>query len=171
MNKNSSLIIYFSRADENYNVGNLTIGNTEVIANYIKELCNSEMHKVERVKDYPKAYTPCTEEAKDELKKKARPNIKNVITDISKYDIIFIGGPVWWGTYPCPLFTQLEKLNYKGKIIMPFTTHEGSGLGSCVSDVKKICHDATVKDGLAIQGSTVKRAKDSVKAWIEKNLK
>ena len=54
---------------------------------------------------------------------------------------------------------------------MPFTTHEGSGLGSCVSDVKKICHDATVKDGLAIQGSTVKRAKDSVKAWIEKNLK
>ena len=76
MSKKSSLIIYFSRADENYNVGNLTVGNTEVIANYIKEICNSDMHKVERVKDYPKAYTPCTEEAKDELKKKQDQKLK-----------------------------------------------------------------------------------------------
>lgn len=62
--------------------------------------------------------------------------------------------------------TQLERLNWNGKIVMPFTTHEGSGLGNCVSTIQKICLGADVKEGLAIRGSSVKDAKNRVEDWI-----
>ena len=171
-NKRKGLIIYFSRADENYNVGNLTIGNTEQIVNMIKEkIPEIDVFKVERKKDYPKEYTPCTVEAKDELKMKARPELKESLSDIKKYDIILIGYPIWWGTFPCPLFTQLEKLDFKNKIVLPFCTHEGSGISGSMSDIKKCCSGAIIKEGLSIQGSTVKNSKATVFKWIDNNFK
>ena len=88
------------------------------------------------------------------------------ITDISDYEVIYIGSPIFWGTMPMSMFTQLEKLDFTGKTIKVFTTHEGSGLGTVVSDVRKICKGADVLDSLAIQGSFVHEAKAKVKNWI-----
>ena len=65
------------------------------------------------------------------------------------------------------MFTQLEKLDFTGKIIKVFTTHEGSGLGNVVSDVRKICKGATILDSIAIQGSLVYESKEKVKEWID----
>ena len=87
--------------------------------------------------------------------------------DISEYEVIYIGSPIYWGTMPMSMCTQLEKLDFTGKTIKVFTTHEGSGLGTVVADVKKICKGATVLDSLAIQGSTVYDAKGRVQNWIK----
>ena len=96
----------------------------------------------------------------------SRPEIKRILKDISDYEVIYIGGPIYWGTFPMSMFTQLEKLNFTGKKIMVFTTHEGSGLGNSVTDIQALVPNANVETGLAIQGSTVNTAKPKVEAWI-----
>ena len=161
-----SLVIYFSRADENYAVGYIDKGNTEVIAEYIKEFTGADLFKVEPVKPYSKSYKECCDEALEEKRENARPELKRYLDDISNYEVIYIGSPIYWGTMPMSMFTQLEKLDFTGKIVKVFTTHEGSGLGNVVSDVKKICKGANVLDSLAIQGSFIYEAKEKVKNWI-----
>ena len=168
-----ALVIYFSRADENYFGGSMRYiskGNTEVIAEYIQEIVGADLFKVERKVPYSKDYMTCIKEAQVEQRNNERPELVNYIDDISTYDVIFIGAPIYWGTMPQPMFTLLEKLDFNNKIIMPFTTHEGSGLANVVTDIKRIAKGADIKPGLAIVGSTVNTAKNKVEAWIKNNI-
>ena len=169
-----SLVIYFSRADENYFGGSMRYiekGNTEVIAEYIRDLVGVDLFKVERKMPYSPDYKKCIEEAKIEQRNNELPELVNYLDDISSYDVIFIGGPIYWGTLPQPMFTELSRLDFNGKIIMPFSTHEGSGLAHIVSDIKKYASNAIIKEGLAIMGSKVYGAKDEVDLWIKRNIK
>ena len=136
---NKGIIIYFSRADENYSVGYITKGNTEVVAEYIRDITKADMFKVERKVPYAKDYNTCIKQAQDEQRRGERPELKQMLNSIEDYDVVFVGSPIYWGTMPNPLLTQLEKLNWQGKTVMPFTTHEGSGLGNVVADLKNIC--------------------------------
>lgn len=166
----SDLIIYFSRNGENYLGGelkNLEKGNTEVIAEYIQEFTGAEMFKVEAAEDYPEDYMQCIDVAKKELESDARPELKDSLDGIDAYDRIFIGFPNWWGTFPMAMFTQLEKLDFAGKTVKPFVTHEGSGFGNAEKDLKKICQGADIKKGLSIPGAEVHDAKGMVKLWVE----
>lgn len=170
MADNKSLIIYYSRKGQNYSNGNiidLNIGNTEVISNYIKEATGADTFKVETVKDYPIDYMETTEVAQKEQQENARPELKETLDNINDYDIIYIGTPNWWGTLPMAMFTQLEQLDFSGKTIKPFVTHEGSGLGSVIKDLKKLCSGAEIKNGLPIHGSEVDQSKDKVLYWLE----
>ena len=168
-----ALVIYFSRADENYFGGSMRYiskGNTEVIAEYIQEIVGADLFKVERKVPYSKDYMTCIKEAQVEQRNNERPELVNYINDISNYDVIFIGAPIYWGTMPQPMFTLLEKLDFNNKVIMPFTTHEGSGLANVVTDIKRIAKGANIKPGLAIVGSSVNTAKNKVEAWIKNNI-
>ncbi len=163
-----SMIIYFSRADENYFGGSMKYiekGNTEVIAEYIKEFTNGDLFKVEPLTPYSANYMECIEEAKVRTREKNAP-IKENVPDISSYEVLYIGAPVYWGGMPQEMFTALEGLDYTGKIIRPFVTHEGSGLSSIPSQLKEICVGGTVEDGIAITGSTVNSAKGKIEDWI-----
>ena len=161
-----SLIIYFSRADENYSVGYIDKGNTEVIAEYIQELTNADMFKVERKIPYAKDYNTCIKQAQEEQEAGIRPELVKQLSNIDDYDVIYIGAPIYWGGLPQPLFTQLEKLNWNGKIVKPFATHEGSGLGSIPYQLQKICQGAKIEYGLAIRGASVHSAKPKVAEWV-----
>ena len=166
----SSLVIYFSRSGENYFGGqlkNIEKGNTEVIAEYIQELAGADLFKVEPAVEYPADYMQCIDVAKKEQQDGARPEIKETLDDISSYDTIYIGFPNWWGTLPMAMFTQLEQLDFSGKTVKPFVTHEGSGFGSSARDIKKLCAGADIKKGLSIPGANVGSAKDLVSAWIK----
>lgn len=165
----SDLVIYFSRNGENYFGGvlkNIEKGNTEVIAEYIKEITGADLFKVEPKVDYPEDYMECIDVAKKEQQNDARPEIKESLDDISSYDTIYIGFPNWWGTLPMPMFTQLEQLDFSDKTVNPFVTHEGSGFGSSQRDLKKLCEGAEIKKGLSIPGADVYDVKNIVETWI-----
>ena len=91
---------------------------------------------------------------------------KENVPDISSYEVIYIGSPVYWGRMPEEMFTALNGLVYTGKIVRPFVTHEGSGLSSIPSQLKSICVGAKVKSGIAITGSTVDSARNKIENWI-----
>ena len=159
-----SLIIYFSRADENYAVGYIEKGNTEIVAEYVQELTGADMFKVEPEVPYAADYTTCIEEAK---KRVGNAPIKEKLTDISAYDTIYVMSPIYWGTYAPEMETALAGLDFSGKTVRIVSTHEGSGLASMPSDVKKMCKGATVETkGLAIRGSQAKNAKKAVEDWL-----
>lgn len=165
------LIAYFSRRGSNYVSGrivDLSIGNTEVVAKMIQEMIASDMFHIEAVKSYPKDYTETTEVAQDELRTNARPELTNRVENMDSYDVIFLGYPNWWGTMPMPVFTFLEEYDFSGKTIVPFCTHEGSGLGRSEKDIAKLCPEATVLKGLAIHGTSAGSAKTNVSNWLDK---
>lgn len=167
----SNLIVYFSREGNNYvngSIKNLKIGNTEVAAKMIQEIAGGDLFKLDPVKKYSLDYTECTNEAKDELRANARPKVK-LYPDVSKYNVIHLGYPNWWGTMPMCVFTFLERFDFTGKIICPFCTHEGSGMGRSEADIKKVCSGAKIEKGLAIHGADVQQSRAAIENWL-KNL-
>ncbi|MBR6220477.1 MAG: NAD(P)H-dependent oxidoreductase [Clostridia bacterium] len=168
-----NLIIYYSRRGQNYlngSIVDLVKGNTERVAEYIRNAVGGDLFEVETVKEYSTDYMTCTEEAKDELRNNARPELKRTLNDVSDYDNIVVAGPCWWGTYPCAVFTQLEQLDFTGKKVFPVMTHEGSGLSGAPAALKKYCKGATVGAGLAVRGAEAARSESAVAAWSKKNL-
>ncbi len=164
MKDKKSLIIYFSRADENYNVGYVEKGNTEYIAEFVRDLTNADMFKVEPLVPYAKDYNTCIKEAKERI---GNAPIKETINDISNYEVIYIMTPIYWGTYAPELETAIKNLDFTGKTIRIITTHEGSGLANVVNDVKMICKGANVlDDAMAIIGSQAKNSREKIKSWI-----
>ena len=163
------LIAYFSRPGNNYVGGrivNLPVGNTEVVARMIREKTAGDLFRIEAVNPYPEDYTETTEVARKELSTNARPKLTGRLENPASYDVIFLGYPNWWGTMPMPVFTFLEAYEFSGKTIVPFCTHEGSGLGRSMAEIQKTCPHATILDGLAIRGGDVNSAQDEVSAWL-----
>lgn len=169
-----ALVIYYSRKGENYVNGSILSiekGNTERCAEYIRDAVGADMFEVDTVKPYSSNYMICTEEAKAELRAKARPKLKAYLDDISEYDTVFVLGPCWWGTYPCAVFSQLERLDLTGKTVAPLMTHEGSGLGSCERDLKNICKGASFVKGLAVHGADAEKSESTVAKWAKSIVK
>jgi flavodoxin len=164
------VIAYFSRKGQNYVSGgivDLKVGNTEVVANMIRNKTGGVLFHIESVTAYPNNYKEATEVAKNELRAKARPKLTGHIENIGAYDVIFLGYPNWWGTMPMPVYTFLESHDFSGKTIVPFCTHEGSGMGHSEQDIVKACPKATVLKGIAIHGTSASSAESSVSSWID----
>lgn len=171
MANSKSLIAYFSRKGNNYvggSIVNLPVGNTEVIARKIQKLTGSDTFQIRTVKSYPEDYTETTNVAQKEQRENARPELKEIVDDMDSYDVIYLGYPNWYGTMPMAVFTFLESYGFSGKTIVPFCTHEGSGMGNSESDIEKLCPNAKVLSGLAIRGGSVDRADKDVANWIKK---
>jgi len=168
-----NLILYYSRKGENYWSGGLKElkkGNTEIVAEYIQKAVGGDLFEIETVQDYSPSYMTCIEEAKDELRRKARPELKNYLENLDGYDNVFVCGPCWWGTFPMAVFTQLEKLDWTGKKVMAVMTHEGSGLGGSERDLKKICQGATFGKGFSVTGHDAANSEAQVAAWAKSQV-
>ncbi len=167
-NMNKSIVIFFSHAGDNYNVGIIEVGNTKIVADYISEITGAEQFEIVTHKYDGMAYMPLIELAKKEAKDGELPEYEGDI-DLSPYDTVFIGGPVWWGTYPQVMFTFFKNHanDLKGKTVIPFTTHEGSGLANCVEDVKEAFPGANVTKGFSIYGHEVRTNRAKVEKWIK----
>ena len=166
------LVVYFSRADENTGgVGYIEKGNTKILAEMIAERTHGDLFEIKTVKPYPKEYRPATEAAKQEKEENARPEIVGDLPDLSKYDVVFLGYPIWWSDMPMPVYTFLDRENFAGKIILPFCTHEGSGLSDTqrsIADVTK----ADVREGFALQGHIAQKSPEEARTalyeWMSK---
>ena len=166
-NMSKSIVIFFSHAGDNYSVGNIEVGNTKIVADYISEITGADQFEIETHKYDGMAYNPLIQLAKEEANKGELPPYEGDAPDLSQYDTVFIGGPVWWGTYPQVMFTLFKDINLDGKTVIPFTTHEGSGLASCVSDVKREFPKANVTKGWSIYGHEVRTGRAKVEKWLE----
>lgn len=171
MTNEKILIAYYSRKGNNYAGGsivNLPVGNTAVVAKKIQEITGGDLFQIETVKSYPADYTETTKVAEKELEAKARPELTETVADMDKYDVIYLGYPNWWGTMPMAVYTFLESYDLSGKTIIPFCTHEGSGMGSSEWELKKLCRNSKVLPGLAIKGSNAARADKDLQNWVKK---
>lgn len=163
------LVVFYSRADENYVNGmikRLETGNTELAAGIIQQLTGADSFKLEQAQPYSADYNECIEQARADQNRNARPRLVQCPESLDDYDIIYLGYPNYWNTMPMAVFTFLEQFDFSGKIIKPFCTHEGSGLGSSVKDIQTLCPTAKVGTGLAIRGSSVTKSKETIAQWI-----
>ena len=163
------LIAYYSRKGQNYvgsRIVNLAVGNTEVAAKMAQEITGGDLFEIRTVKAYPVDYTETTEVAAVEKRNNERPELAAHVDNMDEYDTIILGYPNWWGTPPMAVFTFLEEYDFTGKTILPFCTHEGSGMGGSERDIKRICPTAKVEKGLAIRGGTVNNAAGTIKSWL-----
>ena len=169
----ANLIVYYSRKGQNYwngSIRELKKGNTEIVAEFIQKAVGGDLFEIETVREYSKDYMTCTEEAQEELRTKARPELKAYLDDISEYDNVFVCGPCWWGTFPMAVLTQLEKLDFTGKKVFAVMTHEGSGLGGSERMLKASCKGAMIGRGLAVHGADAAKSEATVAAWARKSV-
>ena len=169
----SEIILYFSRNRNNYvngSIQDLSVGNTEVAAKIIQSITGAELFKIEPVIPYSADYSECIEQAKNDLRREARPELKAYPNDLNGYDTIYLGYPNYWGTMPVAVFSILEKYDLSGKTILPFCTHEGSGMGRSEADLKRLCPGAVIQNGLAIRGAAVSGARREIEDWIRGGL-
>lgn len=164
------LVVYFSRTGENYGVGYIKKGNTNIVAEIIANETKGHLFQIEPTKPYPEKYEDCVSQATKERRSQARPEIRHDI-DIEPYDVIFLGYPIWWGDMPMPVYTFLEKHDWNGKTIIPFCTHEGSGISGTEQNIRKACKGAIVKAGFSVEGHEAQnhqeQVRKSVAEWIE----
>lgn len=169
-----TLVIYYSRRGQNYVNGkivNLVKGNTERVAEFIRQSAGADLFEIKTQKIYPQEYREYTIEAQKEMQNREYPELGNPLDSLEGYDFIIVAGPCWWGTYPMAVCTQLKMLDFHGKKIFPVMTHEGSGLGGSVRTLRQCCPGAVIGEGLAIHGAEAEKAETVVKAWVERNLR
>ena len=161
------LIVYFSHAGDNYGVGNIKIGNTKLVADEIQRITGGDEFEIVAEKNYDMPYDDLTVLAKKEAERGEKPAFKGELKNLDQYSTIFIGGPIWWGTYPRVMFTFFDKYDLNHKTIIPFSTHEGSGLGSIVSDLKSLYPNATFKKAFDIYGHETRQDLSKVDKWLK----
>jgi flavodoxin len=165
------LVAYFSQAGEQYNVGVVEKGNTQIVAEMIAEETGADLFHIERKEAYPEKLSELLPVAQDEQKNSARPELSADVEGWDQYDTVFLGYPIWWGDMPMPVYTFLESHDFSGKTVIPFDTNGGSGLADTVDAIAKACSGAAVQDGLAITGTDAQNNQDKVKGEVQDFLK
>ncbi|WP_028329300.1 flavodoxin [Brachyspira alvinipulli] len=179
------LVVYFSRVgntqfDNNVDAStaasivanNNKMGTTEYVANVIKNQLNADIRLIETVNQYSKDFDDLVDKNHDEMRKNDFPKIKPLNIDISKYNTIFIGYPVWANDVPMAVRTFIRDYNLSSKTIIPFCTHDGYGAGRSYSTIRNMAKNANVLDGLALDSSNIESKNNQIINWISKlNLK
>lgn len=148
-----SLVVYFSRGDEEYNVGKVNPGNTELLAKEIVSKLGADEFKIVPVQKYPESYMDCVNLATKEKETDARPEYVGEV-DLKPYDTIFLGYPIWWGDLPMIVYSFIEKHDFNGKTVVPFNTHEGSGNSGTYEILKsKLAGANVIGDGFNMTGN------------------
>lgn len=170
MNTKKILVAFFSRTGENYAVGHIEQGNTHIVAEMIASATGGTLFRIEPATPYPDDYRACTEVAQREKRSKARPALVGDIA-AEEFDVIFLGYPNWWGDLPMCVYTFLEQHDWQGKVVIPFCTHEGSGLSDTENRLRTACRGASVLNGLAVRGfvaqSEREKARKQVLEWLK----
>lgn len=168
------LVVYFSMAGEQYGVGVISRGNTAVVAEIIAEKLNADSFEITPVNE---KYSSCsyqrlTEIANQEFEEKSRPEFREDVPDLSRYDTVFIGAPVWWGDWPMICYSFFEKYGNAmvGKKLFPFCTHAGSGLSDFDRKLRKAVPECNVGKGCSFIGTDAQKNPGNIKTAVEKWL-
>lgn len=149
------LIAYFSMS-----------GNTRRIAHDIQKMTGGDLFEIKTVREYGPDFDSAVEQAREELRSGARPELQAKVTNMQTYDVVFVGFPNWVGTMPMAVFSFLEQHDFTGKTLVPFCTHGTSGISNTISDLKKLNLHAEIREHIAFYRNDVKNAEESVRNWL-----
>lgn len=164
------ITLFFSRRGWNYvngSIVDLKRGNTEVCAEFVRKAVGGDLFEIVPDREYPADYTACTEVAREELRRREQVPVKEYLDNLEEYDVIFLGYPNWWGTYPMAVDTFLKHYDLRGKAIHPFCTNEGSGMGGSVRWIRQAAPGATVSEGLSVHGAEAGRSEQELARWAK----
>lgn len=164
------LVAYFSRTGDNFAVGNISKGNTHIVADMIAEATGADTFEIKTVKPYPETYRECTEVAKKELTDNVRPELATKVENMKDYDVIFLGYPIWWSDMPMAIYSFMEGYDFKGKTIIPFCTSAGDVLTGKESSIPNYAKGAKVLQGFGIEGKRAQENPDSVRPQVQQWL-
>ena len=153
----NTLIVYFSWS-----------GNTRGIARLLHEKIGGNLVEIEQVTPYSKDYNTCLDQARRDQERAARPELKTRISDMARYDVVFLGYPNWWATIPMPVASFLEQYDFSGKTIVPFVSHGGGRLGQSVTDIAKLCPSSKILEALSVRYRGGSSLSDDMDEWLNR---
>ncbi len=136
-------VVYYSQSK---------VRNTALLAQWIAKATGGDLVEIEMEEPYPEPYPATLKAAGRDHREGILPAIKP-LPSLEAYDVVFIGSPIWYGSYAAPVGTFLKDNDLKGKIVAPFCTHGGGGEGRFLQDIKSACPEAKVLDSLSLRGS------------------
>lgn len=169
--KGKTLVVYFSRAGENWQVGVVERGNTAIMVDYIKDAADVDVFEIVPEVAYPENYQECIEYVTNEINNNERPAYKGDVENIGDYETVMIGGPIWWARPPMIIRTFLEAHpELADKTLVPFGTHGGSGVGSYTSLLREYFPEATILEALGIAGVDIRNdaSRTTVENWLKR---
>ena len=143
-------------------------GNTKALAEEIHKQVGGDLYPIVPSTPYSETYAVTVAKAKQEQLSNARPAIKTMIPNVDQYDMVLLGYPNWWGSYPMMIATFAEKYNLDGKKIAPFFTHGGGGEQRCASDLRRLLPKADIQESLCLSGYSAGSAQGEVSTWLKK---
>jgi len=165
------LLAYFSRPGENYYYGgriDLKVGNTEVVARMIGRLIRCDVHRIEAANPYPRNYEKTVARNVREQEANARPQIRNPLPSIERYEVVVLASPIWNVRAPMIMSTFADSYDFAGKTVYPVTTYAMSGLGTTPEDYAALCRGARIGKGLAVQGEKARSSQPAIEAWLRR---
>lgn len=163
-----TLVVYFSRTGEQYDVGVIDKGNTAIVADMVASATGADSFEVIPQEDYPYTYDELTDVAREEQNESARPAYQGDVPDLSQYDTVFLGAPVWWGDWPMIMYTLFDDNAdaLGGKTLVPFLTSAGSGLAGFDTKLASVIDGATVATGFSALGTDAQNDQDGVRSSV-----
>ena len=166
-----TLVAYFSKNGENsvnFEVKNINVGHTEMLANKIARLTGGDMYPISAKVPYSGNYEEVLRRAKQENEDASFPEIANPLDSIAEYDVIYLGFPNWYRSFPRIIATFIKSYDFKGKIVKPFCTTEEGTFGLAELELAAMLKDAELKSGFGILGKDVEFCDEKLKIWVEK---
>ena len=165
------LLVYFSRAGENYYYGgriDLEVGNTEVVANMVASAITVDVYRIQAADPYPESYEATVERNRQEQDDEARPAIAGRLPTVDTYNTVLLGSPIWNIRPPMIMRTFADNVDLRGKTIYPFVTYAVSGMGNTIDDYIRFCRGTSIGEGLAVRGEEAQDARNDVNQWLKR---
>ncbi len=144
-------------------------GNTLSLAKIVHDLTGADIYEIELSDPYSSLYNTVLMEAKEDQKRRARPQISHLPGNLDGYDTILLGFPNWWASIPMPIASFLESYDLSGKKIVPFCTHGGGRLGQSISAIAKLSPGSDIRSGLAVYYGGKSTLEEEIREWLSEN--
>lgn len=156
--QNRVLVLYYSQT-----------GATASVANQIKASLNADIEEIICVDPYSGNFEATIERCKKERESGKLPTLKPIKSNVQDYDIIFLGYPIWFGTYALPIASLLEQISLEGKMVVPFCTFGSGGLESSTEDLKNRLPRTIIMDGFGIRNARINYLQEELDDFLKRN--
>lgn len=142
-------------------------GNVEYMADTIAGTTGGDLFRIDTAQAYPGLHRPLVDQAEEEQGRNARPALSARIDNLDDYDVIFVGYPIWWSEMPMAMYSFFDAHDFSGKIIIPFSSHGGSGFSGTPAEIRRLEPGADVRDGYTVSRGDVAGDEVNLRNWID----